>query len=52
VSSRRESRERACGHEETIYRRATCGSFIEHTNDKNEFAPFWYVVNDPAAKKS
>jgi endogenous inhibitor of DNA gyrase (YacG/DUF329 family) len=32
------------GWEETTYQCSTCGSTIEYTNDRNEFAPFWYFV--------
>ena len=34
------------GWEETTYRCDECGALIEHTNDKNEFAPFWYFVDE------
>jgi hypothetical protein len=30
------------GWEETTYKCQTCSAIIEHTNDKNEFAPFWW----------
>jgi hypothetical protein len=33
------------GWEETTYRCLVCYSSIEHTNDKNEFAPFWWFTD-------
>jgi hypothetical protein len=36
------------GWEETTYRCKTCSAVIEHTNDKNEFAPFWWLSNGSA----
>lgn len=32
------------GWEESTYQCNVCGSVIEHTNDKNEFAPWWWLV--------
>ncbi len=32
------------GWEETTYRCRECSAVIEHTNDKNEFAPFWWFA--------
>jgi hypothetical protein len=32
------------GWEEKAYQCRICGSAIEHTNDKNEFAPFWWFT--------
>jgi hypothetical protein len=38
------------GHEEVIYRCSVRSSVIEHTNDKNEFAPYWYFIAAPGAE--
>jgi endogenous inhibitor of DNA gyrase (YacG/DUF329 family) len=38
------------GWEETIYRCRTCEAVIEHTNDKNEFAPFWWFAQEQGSK--
>jgi len=32
------------GWEETTYKCRICSSVIRHTNDKNEFAQFWWFV--------
>jgi hypothetical protein len=34
------------GHEEFDYRCEDCGTRIHHTNDKNEFTPFWWIMKD------
>lgn len=33
------------GWEESTYQCTVCGSVIEHTNDKNEFAPWWWLAS-------
>lgn len=33
------------GWEETDYRCRVCSSTMTHTNDKNEFAPYWWFTN-------
>jgi hypothetical protein len=33
------------GWEETTYQCETCSAVIEHTNDKNEFPPFWWEAS-------
>ncbi len=30
------------GWEEMTYQCGVCGAVVEHTNDKNEFPPFWW----------
>jgi uncharacterized protein (DUF983 family) len=32
------------GWEETTYQCRECSAIIDHTNDKNEFAPFWWFA--------
>jgi len=32
------------GWEEVTYLCKVCGSKVHHTNDKNEFPPFWIVI--------
>ena len=34
------------GWEETTYRCQTCSAVIEHTNDRNEVAPFWWFSKE------
>ncbi len=33
------------GHEEYVYKCADCGTLIYHMHDKNDFMPFWYIVD-------
>lgn len=33
------------GWEEFTYQCSVCGSVIEHTNDKNEFSPWWWFAS-------
>ena len=33
------------GSEEATYQCGVCGALITHTNDKNDFAPFWWFVD-------
>ena len=33
------------GWEESTFQRAVCGSVIEHTNDRSEFAPWWWPAS-------
>jgi uncharacterized protein (DUF983 family) len=35
------------GHEEVTYKCRVCGHLIHHMHDKNDFAPFWYFVDEP-----
>ena len=37
------------GFEEITYSCSTCAAIIEHTNDKNEVAPFWWFVSSQSA---
>ena len=34
------------GHEEYVYKCADCGSLMYHMHDKNDFMPFWYIVDN------
>jgi hypothetical protein len=36
------------GLEEFAYRCSTCSTLIDHTNDKNEFAPWWWIASSKA----
>jgi hypothetical protein len=33
------------GHEEYVYRCNTCGVLMFHMDDKNDFMPFWYMID-------
>lgn len=33
------------GHEEYVFKCATCGSLMYHMHDKNDMMPFWYTVD-------